>query len=101
MIEKPHEHFPMLVDQEIIDNYLWYRKTLEEFRKKKIIVLERNANWKQLLRVFESRKNDDMFQYFKVKKALKENEQTLLRIERNIEELEDIVERNSVLEYWI
>ena len=101
MIEKPQEHFPMLVDQEIIDNYLWYRKTLEEFRKKKIIVLERNANWKQLLRVFESRKNDDMFQYFKVKKALKENEQTLLRIERNIEELEDIVERNSVLEYWI
>ncbi len=91
----------MLVDQEIIDNYLWYRKTLEEFQQNKIIALEHNASFKEFLRVFECRKDDDIFLYTKIKKDLKDNEQTLARIERNIKELKDVVERNSFLENWV
>ena len=88
----------MLVDQEVIDNYLWYRNMLEEFKQQKLTLLEDNTKFRKHLRVLESRNNDDIFLYSRIKKALKENDEMLLKIERNIEELREIVERNKHLE---
>ena len=99
MKEKQPEHYPVPVDQEIIDNYLWYRNMLEEFKQQKLTLLEDNTKFRKHLRVLESRNNDDIFLYSRIKKALKENEETfLIRVERNIEELREIVERNKHLE---
>ena len=89
----------MLVDQEVIDNYLWYRNMLEEFKQQKLTLLENNTKFRKHLRVFESRKDDNILLYARIKKALKENEETfLIRVELNIEELREIVERNKHLE---
>ena len=99
MQEKQPEHYPVLVDQEVIDNYLWYQNMLEKFKQQKIEVLESNTSFRKFLRVFESRKDDNILLYARIKKALKENEETfLIRVERNIEELREIVERNKHLE---
>jgi hypothetical protein len=98
MKEKQPEHYPVPVDQEIIDNYLWYRNMLEEFKQQKLTLLEDNTKFRKHLRVLESRNNDDIFLYSRIKKALKENEETLLRLGCNIEELREIVERNKHLE---
>ena len=98
MKEKQPEHYPVPVDQEIIDNYLWYRNMLEKFEQQKIEVLESNTSFRKFLRVFESRKDDNILFYTRTKKVLKENDEMLLKIERNIEELREIVERNKHLE---
>ena len=102
MKEKQPEHYPVPVDQEVIDNYLWYRNMLEEFKQQKLTLLENNTKFRKHLRVFESRKDDNILVYTRIKKALKENDEMLfemlLKIERNIEELREIVERNKHLE---
>ena len=97
MQEKQPEHYPVPVDQEVIDNYLWYKNMLEKFEQQKIEA-ERNTSLRKFVRVFESRKDDNIFVYTRIKKALKENDEMLLKIERNIEELREIVERNKHLE---
>ena len=88
----------MLVDQEVIDNYLWYQNMLEKFEQQKIEVLESNTSFRKFLRVFESRKDDNILFYIRIKKALKENDETLLRVGSNIKELREIIERNKHLE---
>jgi hypothetical protein len=101
MQEKQPEHYPVPVDQEVIDNYLWYKNMLEKFEQQKIEA-ERNTSLRKFVRVFESRKDDNILVYTRIKKALKENDEMLfemlLKIERNIEELREIVERNKHLE---
>jgi vacuolar-type H+-ATPase catalytic subunit A/Vma1 len=97
MKEKQPEHYPVPVDQEVIDNYLWYKNMLEKFEQQKIEA-ERNTSLRKFVRVFESRKDDNILVYTRIKKALKENDEMLLKIERNIEELREIVERNKHLE---
>ena len=97
MQEKQPEHYPVPVDQEVIDNYLWYKNMLEKFEQQKIEA-ERNTSLRKFVRVFESRKDDNILVYTRIKKALKENEETLLRLGCNIEELREIVERNKHLE---
>ena len=88
----------MLVDQEVIDNYLWYRNMLEEFKQQKLILLEDSTKFRKFLKMFESRKDENILFYTRIKKALKENKETLSKVERNIEELREIVERNKHLE---
>ena len=88
----------MLVDQEVIDNYLWYQNMLEQFEKQKIEVLESIISFGKFLKMFESRKDENILFYTRIKKALKENKETLSKVERNIEELREIVERNKHLE---
>ena len=88
----------MLVDQEVIDNYLWYRNMLEEFKQQKLTLLEDNTKFRKFLKMFESRKDENILFYTRIKKALKENKETLSKVERNIEELREIVERNKHLE---
>ena len=88
----------MLVDQEVIDNYLWYRNMLEEFKQQKREVLESITSFGKFLKMFESRKDENILFYTRIKKALKENKETLSKVERNIEELREIVERNKHLE---
>ena len=88
----------MLVDQEVIDNYLWYQNMLEQFEKQKIEVLESITSFGKFLKMFESRKDENILFYTRIKKALKENKETLSKVERNIEELREIVERNKHLE---
>ena len=97
MQEKQPEHYPVPVDQEVIDNYLWYKNMLEKFEQQKIEA-ERNTSLRKFVRVFESRKDDNILVYTRIKKALKENKETLSKVERNIEELREIVERNKHLE---
>ena len=74
---------------------------LEKFEQQKIEA-ERNTSLRKFVRVFESRKDDNILVYTRIKKALKENDEMLfemlLKIERNIEELREIVERNKHLE---
>ena len=81
----------MLVDQEVIDNYLWYQNMLEQFEKQKIEVLESIISFGKFLKMFESRKDENILFYTRIKKALKENKETLSKVERNIEELREIV----------
>ena len=88
----------MLVDQEVIDNYLWYQNMLEQFEQQKIEVLESITSFEKFLKMFESRKDENILFYTRIKKALKENKETLSKVERNIEELREIVERNKHLE---
>jgi hypothetical protein len=88
----------MLVDQEVIDNYLWYQNMLEQFEQQKIEVLESITSFGKFLKMFESRKDENILFYTRIKKALKENKETLSKVERNIEELREIVERNKYLE---
>ena len=88
----------MLVDQEVIDNYLWYQNMLEKFEQQKIEMLESNTSFRKFLRVFESRKDENILFYTRIKKALKENDETLLRVGSNIKELREIIERNKHLE---
>jgi hypothetical protein len=88
----------MLVDQEVIDNYLWYQNMLEQFEQQKIEVLESITSFGKFLKMFESRKDENILFYTRIKKALKENKETLSKVERNIEELREIVERNKHLE---
>ena len=88
----------MLVDQEVIDNYLWYQNMLEKFEQQKIEVLESNTSFRRFLRVFENRKDNNILLYTRIKKALNENKETLLKVELNIVELREIVERNKHLE---
>ena len=88
----------MLVDQEAIDNYLWYQNMLEKFEQQKIEVLESITSFRKFLKMFESRKDENILFYTRIKKALKENKETLSKVERNIEELREIVERNKHLE---
>ena len=88
----------MLVDQEVIDNYLWYQNMLEQFKQQKIEVLESITSFVKFLKMFESRKDENILFYTRIKKALKENKETLSKVERNIEELREIVERNKHLE---
>ena len=88
----------MLVDQEVIDNYLWYQNMLEQFKQQKIEVLESITSFGKFLKMFESRKDENILFYTRIKKALKENKETLSKVERNIEELREIVERNKHLE---
>ena len=97
MKEKQPEHYPVPVDQEVIDNYLWYKNMLEKFEQQKIEA-ERNTSLRKFVRVFESRKDDNILVYTRIKKALNENKETLSKVERNIEELREIVERNKHLE---
>jgi len=88
----------VLVDQEVIDNYLWYQNMLEQFEQQKIEVLESITSFGKFLKMFESRKDENILFYTRIKKALKENKETLSKVERNIEELREIVERNKHLE---
>ena len=88
----------MLVDQEVIDNYLWYQNMLEQFEQQKIEVLESITSFGKFLKMFESRKDENILFYTRIKKALNENKVTLLKVERNIQELREIVERNKYLE---
>ena len=88
----------MLVDQEVIDNNLWYQNMLEQFEQQKIEVLESITSFGKFLKMFESRKDENILFYTRIKKALKENKETLSKVERNIEELREIVERNKHLE---
>ena len=88
----------MLVDQEVIDNYLWYQNMLEQFEQQKIEVLESITSFGKFLKMFESRKDENILFYTRIKKALKENKETLSKVERNIEELREIVERNKHIE---
>jgi len=88
----------MLVDQEVIDNYLWYQNMLEQFKQQKIEVLESITSFRKFLKMFESRKDENILFYTRIKKALNENKETLLKVERNIQELREIVERNKYLE---
>ena len=88
----------MLVDQEVIDNYLWYQNMLEQFEQQKIEVLESITSFGKFLKMFESRKDENILFYTRIKKALNENKETLPKVERNIEELREIVERNKHLE---
>ena len=71
---------------------------LEQFKQQKIEVLESIASFRKFLKMFESRKDENILFYTRIKKALKENKETLLKVERNIEELREIVERNKYLE---
>ena len=57
----------MLVDQEVIDNYLWYQNMLEKFEQQKIEVLESNTSFRKFLRVFESRKDENILFYTRIK----------------------------------
>ena len=88
----------MLVDQEVIDNYLWYRNMLEEFKQQKLILLEDSTKFRKFLKMFESRKDENILFYTRIKKALKENDETLLKVGSNIKELREIIERNKYLE---
>jgi hypothetical protein len=88
----------MLVDQEVIDNYLWYRNMLEKFEQQKREVLEDNTKFRKFLKMFESRKDENILFYTRIKKALKENDETLLRVGSNIKELREIIERKKHLE---
>ena len=88
----------MLVDQEVIDNYLWYRNMLEEFKQQKLILLEDSTKFRKFLKMFESRKDENILFYTRIKKALKENDETLLKVVSNIKELREIIERNKHLE---
>ena len=88
----------MLVDQEVIDNYLWYRNMLEQFKQQKREVLESITSFGKFLKMFESRKDENILFYTRIKKALNENKETLLKVELNIVELREIVERNKHLE---
>ena len=88
----------MLVDQEVIDNYLWYRNMLEEFKQQKLILLEDSTKFRKFLKMFESRKDENILFYTRIKKALKENDETLLRVGSTIKELREIIERNKHLE---
>ena len=58
----------MLVDQEVIDNYLWYRNMLEEFKQQKLTLLEDNTKFRKFLKMFESRKDENILFYTKIKK---------------------------------
>ena len=87
----------MLVDQEVIDNYLWYRNMLEEFKQQKLTLLEDNTKFRKFLKMFESRKDENILFYTRIKKALKENDETLLKVGSNIKELREIIERNKHL----
>ena len=60
-------------------------------------MLESNTSFRRFLRVFENRKDDNILLYTRIKKALNENKETLLKVERNIIELREIVERNKHL----
>ena len=71
---------------------------LEKFKQQKIEVLESTTSFKKFLKMFESRKDENILFYTRIKKALKENKETLSKVERNIEELREIVERNKHLE---
>ena len=88
----------MLVDQEVIDNYLWYQNMLEQFEQQKIEVLESITSFGKFLKMFESRKDENILFYTRIKKALKENDETLLKVGSNIKELREIIERNKHLE---
>jgi hypothetical protein len=71
---------------------------LEQFKQQKREVLEDNTKFRKFLKMFESRKDENILFYTRIKKALKENKETLSKVERNIEELREIVERNKHLE---
>ena len=58
----------MLVDQEVIDNYLWYQNMLEQFEQQKIEVLESITSFRKFLKMFESRKDENILFYTKIKK---------------------------------
>ena len=58
----------MLVDQEVIDNYLWYQNMLEKFEQQKIEVLEDNTKFRKFLKMFESRKDENILFYTRIKK---------------------------------
>jgi len=99
------EIFPMLIDQNQIDNYVWFQQTLDEFKNKKKIFLNSNANFRKTLNIFTNWHNDDDFEYsksrllrqiHKVKRTLEENKATLQQIENNIQECEDIIYRYSI-----
>ena len=80
------EIFPVLIDQNQIDNYVWFQQTLDEFKNKKKIFLNSNANFRKTLNIFTNWHNDDDFEYsksglirqiHKVKRTLEENKATM------------------------
>ena len=46
------EIFPILIDQEKINDYLWFQETLDDFKNKKKIFLRSRASFKNTLKVF-------------------------------------------------
>ncbi len=99
------EIFPILIDQEKINDYLWFQETLDEFKNKKKIFLRSRASFKNSLKVFINWSNSSDYKYSKselleqiqkVENALKNNKETLISIDSSIAECEDMIMRYSI-----
>ena len=99
------EIFPILIDQEKINDYLWFQETLDDFKNKKKIFLRSRASFKNTLKVFINWSNSSDYKYSKsalleqiqnVENALKNNKETLISIDSSIAECEDMIIKYSI-----
>ena len=99
------EIFPILIDQEKINDYLWFQETLDDFKNKKKIFLRSRASFKDSLKVFINWSNSSDYKHSKselleqiqnVENTLKNNKETLISIDSSIAECEDMIMRYSI-----
>jgi len=99
------EIFPILIDQEKINDYLWFQETLDDFKNKKKIFLRSRASFNNTLQIFINWSNSNDYKHSKselleqiqkVENALKNNKETLISIDSSIAECEDMIMRYSI-----
>ena len=104
------EIFPILIDQEKINDYLWFQETLDDFKNKKKIFLRSRASFKNTLKVFINWSNSSDYKYSQsalleqiqnVENTLKNNKETLISIDNSIAECEDMIMKYTIHIYSI
>ena len=99
------EIFPILIDQEKINDYLWFQETLDDFKNKKKIFLRSRASFKNTLQIFINWSNSSDYKYSKsalleqiqnVENTLKNNKETLISIDSSIAECENMIMKYSI-----
>ena len=99
------EIFPILIDQEKINDYLWFQETLNDFKNKKKIFLRSRASFKNTLKVFINWSNSSDYKYSQsalleqiqnVENTLKNNKETLISIDSSIAECEDMIMKYGI-----
>ena len=87
--------FPMIIDQDHLDDYLWYQKTLKQYQKHKKNSLRHHARFKKQYMKYLSWQDDPDYQLYELelKKKIREVKDSIINNENNYDLIESGIDR--------
>ena len=92
---RQREMFPMIIDQDHIDDYLWYQKTLKQYQKHKKNSLRSHASFKKKYMMYLSWQDDPDYQLYQLelKRQIRDVKDSIINNENNYDIIESGIDR--------